>query len=242
MERNEARRIDEKLAEIYQRDAAHRADIAGAERTVRKYGAEHHFAKGCDARIAKAQAAREALAAEAAPLVAAYRSAPWSRFFLVDGNNGHVHSSMSCSTCFPTTSYGWLPELSGASEDEAVEEFGEKMCSICFTSAPTDPRCSRPGRRDRAAIEARAAEKAAKAAKKAEKAAASKLRGLIATAVEGRIDARLVARGAYSIENAFTRQQIEKGQEAERVLAAEYGIDPAEIEKKTSAKWRREGW
>jgi hypothetical protein len=62
----------------------------------------------------------------------------WSRFFLVVSSAGHVHSSMSCSTCRPTTRYGWLPELSGASEQQAVSKLGPALCTVCFASAPVD--------------------------------------------------------------------------------------------------------
>lgn len=60
----------------------------------------------------------------------------WSRFFLVTSNNGHIHSSMGCTTCFPSTSYNWVTELSGQSEEQAVEQLGEILCSKCFPSAP----------------------------------------------------------------------------------------------------------
>lgn len=75
------------------------------------------------------------------------RRGGWSRFFLVQG--GHVHSSMSCSTCNngaePTT-FGWLPEWSGQSERECIEglrgQGGDRraaiMCSVCFPSAPVE--------------------------------------------------------------------------------------------------------
>jgi hypothetical protein len=62
----------------------------------------------------------------------------WSRFFLVTSSAGHIHSSMSCSTCRPTTAYGWMPELSGKSEEEAVSTLGPALCSVCFPSAPVD--------------------------------------------------------------------------------------------------------
>jgi hypothetical protein len=62
----------------------------------------------------------------------------WSRFFLVTSSPGHVHSSMHCSSCRPTTTYGWLPELSGKDEATAVGELGPTLCSVCFTSAPTE--------------------------------------------------------------------------------------------------------
>lgn len=60
----------------------------------------------------------------------------WSRFHLVTSSAGHVHSSMSCHTCRPTTKFGWLPKLSGQTEAEAVSELGAVLCSACFPSAP----------------------------------------------------------------------------------------------------------
>lgn len=60
----------------------------------------------------------------------------WSRFFLVTSSQGHIHSSTGCSTCLPTTRFGWLPSVSGLTEKEAVEQHGERLCSVCFPSAP----------------------------------------------------------------------------------------------------------
>lgn len=63
----------------------------------------------------------------------------WSRFFVVTSSNGHIHSSMSCSTCRPTTTFGWLPSLSDKSMSEAIAHFGpaaECLCSVCFPDAP----------------------------------------------------------------------------------------------------------
>lgn len=63
----------------------------------------------------------------------------WSRFFLVTSSNGHIHNSRHCSTCRPTTTFGWLPYLSGKDESEAIDFFGpaaEALCSVCFPYAP----------------------------------------------------------------------------------------------------------
>ena len=60
----------------------------------------------------------------------------WSRFFAVPG--GHIHSSMNCSTCQWTTTYGWLPDVSGLDEEAAVEAHGALLCTICFPSAPVE--------------------------------------------------------------------------------------------------------
>jgi hypothetical protein len=62
----------------------------------------------------------------------------WSRFFLVTNTNGHIHRSMSCSTCFYSTQFSWLTELSGLTEAEAVAEYGEILCTVCFPSAPVE--------------------------------------------------------------------------------------------------------
>jgi hypothetical protein len=88
---------------------------------------------GFDAQLADARARIEAGNE-------AFRAAGgWSRFFLVQG--GHIHSSMSCSTCNngeAMTSFGWLPALSGLTEAEAVAEHGAILCTVCFPSAPVE--------------------------------------------------------------------------------------------------------
>lgn len=76
------------------------------------------------------------LQAEADELEATYTG--WSRFFLVTSSTGHIHSSMACSTCRPTTTFGWLPGLSGKTEEDAVAEHGPALCSVCFPSAPVE--------------------------------------------------------------------------------------------------------
>ncbi len=78
------------------------------------------------------------LKAEAAPLEAEFNAAPWSRFFLVQNTNGHIHSSMRCSTCRFDTRFAWLPTLSGLTEKDAVDEHGTILCSVCYPSAPTE--------------------------------------------------------------------------------------------------------
>jgi hypothetical protein len=79
-----------------------------------------------------------AIRAEMEPLNAEYDAKPWSRFFLVQNQGGHIHSSMACSTCHPTTSFGWLPTLSGLHEADAVAEHGPLLCTVCFPSAPVE--------------------------------------------------------------------------------------------------------
>lgn len=88
------------------------------------------------AKLAERQAAAAAINAEIDRLEESYTG--WSRFFLVTSSPGHIHSSMHCSSCRPTTTYGWLPQLSGKTEDAAVAEHGPTLCSVCFPSAPVE--------------------------------------------------------------------------------------------------------
>lgn len=113
---------------------------------------------------------RSVLIVASAPYEAEYLQRRWSRYFLVTNSNGHVHRGMDCSTCYSTTEYSWLPELSGCDESVMIEEFGEKACTVCFPSAPANPAFHAPGRRDREAVAARDAEKAEKQAAKDAKA------------------------------------------------------------------------
>ena len=46
---------------------------------------------------------------------------------------------MDCTTCFPTTQYGWLVNLADCDEDAMIEEWGEMACTVCFPTAPTNP-------------------------------------------------------------------------------------------------------
>ena len=62
----------------------------------------------------------------------------WSRFYTVKG--GHIHYDITgyrCSRTF-TTQHGWNPDLSGATEDEAVAKLGPSLCTHCFPSAPVE--------------------------------------------------------------------------------------------------------
>lgn len=76
------------------------------------------------------------LLVEREPLELAYFANPWSRFFLVNG--GHIHASQQCHTLRPTTQIGWLPELSGLTEGDAVQAHGTILCSHCFPTAPVE--------------------------------------------------------------------------------------------------------
>lgn len=58
----------------------------------------------------------------------------WSRFWLVK----HIHNTQHCSSFRENTRVGWLPQVSGLTEVEAVSEYGATLCTICFPSAPVE--------------------------------------------------------------------------------------------------------
>ncbi len=96
-----------------------------------------------------------------------FHADPWSRFFLVTSSNGHIHRWMNCSTCRVTTTFGWLPNLSGLTDAEAVAhpDGGPYLCQVCFPAARPEWCRDRPAPVDPAKVaaqEARAAEKAKK--------------------------------------------------------------------------------
>jgi hypothetical protein len=72
------------------------------------------------------------------------RRGGWARFFIVQNSNGHIHTGMNCGTCRPSTSFGWLPDLSGLTEADAVKAHGPLLCSVCFPSAPSEWTAGKP--------------------------------------------------------------------------------------------------
>lgn len=106
-------------------------------------------------------------------LNAIYDQDPWTRAFLVINSNGHVHSSMDCSTCFATTRYNWLVQYSNDDEKTIVEDAGQDACTVCYPSAPAEV-LNRPSRIVTADKVAKAQAKAEREAKKAEKIAKEK--------------------------------------------------------------------
>lgn len=101
------------------------------------------------------------------------RRGGWTRAFFVANAGGHVHRSMNCSTCYPTTRFQWLPSYSGKDENEIVGDAGNRACTICYPSAPVEV-LNRPSKindpEKEAARQEREAKKAAKDAATAAKA------------------------------------------------------------------------
>ena len=106
-------------------------------------------------------------------LNAIYNLDPWTRAFLVLASNGHVHSSMDCNTCFPTTRYQWLIQYSNDDEATIVDDAGKDACTICYPSAPAET-LNRPSRIVTADKIAKAQAKAERDAKREAKLAKEK--------------------------------------------------------------------
>lgn len=73
-----------------------------------------------------------------APYEDRYADERWSRAWLVTNAGGHVHKDTQCSTCFPTTQYDLVTEMSGKDEDYIVSMAGEGACTVCYPDAPVN--------------------------------------------------------------------------------------------------------
>jgi hypothetical protein len=170
-------KIDTELSSWYDKhwDLSSKLDIA--EGTKKFY--EKHYATRVDEiekatkKIAEIKSEIGAVNVEIAKLNKIYNQDPWTRAFLVLASNGHVHSSMDCNTCFPTTRYNWLVQYSNDDENTIVEDAGQDACTICYPSAPAEV-LNRPSRIVTADKIAKAQAKAERDAKREAKLAKQK--------------------------------------------------------------------
>jgi hypothetical protein len=94
----------------------------------------------------------------------------WQRWLRVTNGNGHVHLDTNCQTCFPTTQWGLVPDLSGLNAKEMVEEVGDMACTVCFPWAPATKGWARTAAEREDIKRANQMEKVRKAAEKEAKA------------------------------------------------------------------------
>lgn len=132
---------------VYRRGFRGSASAAEVSETIAAWRAQPEAERSPDARdilrrqdeVDKHLAQARAVEREMEPYDHEFaRRGGWTRAFLVSNGDGHVHSSMSCSTCRPTTQYHWVTELSDHDEAEIVEAAGERACTVCYPSAPVD--------------------------------------------------------------------------------------------------------
>lgn len=132
---------------LYWLKAAREVEAGIAKHLSGKYGNQYfgwkqETADGYRTKADGYQAKVDDLAMEMLPYEAEFARRPWTRFYVVQG--GHIHSSMDCSTCNKMgkrTKFGWLPEMSGQSEDQALEALVTEsaktiLCTVCYPSAP----------------------------------------------------------------------------------------------------------
>lgn len=132
--------IDTALAELYDKKYALLSSKMGAEESVKfvkKYypNSERQMADAVK-RVETADAKLAEVKTEIAEVEKLYTG--WTRAFLVSNTNGHIHSTMSCSTCFANTRFIWLPNLSGEDKMKIAELAGESACTICYPDAPSE--------------------------------------------------------------------------------------------------------
>jgi hypothetical protein len=170
-------KIDTELSELHNQRWAILDKIASAKDSLKFY--QKHYPNRaeeiskCEEKIATFQDELFKVGNQILDLDAIYDQDPWTRAFLVINNNGHVHSSLDCSTCFPTTRYQWLIQYSNDDEKTIVEDAGQDACTICYPSAPAET-LNRPSRIVTADKIAKAQAKAEREAKKAERIAKEK--------------------------------------------------------------------
>jgi hypothetical protein len=179
----------------------------------------------------------------------------WSRAFLVTSSDGHVHSSMHCSTCNNgqyRTSFHWQPEYSGADEAAIIAAAGYRACTVCYPNAPVDATpASHPTKMFSAdekvaqkAREERAAAKVARDAKRIANALTADGSELIVTDGNGHREAFRTERAAttWLVQSiGYNRYFGYKASfEAERTvieaLAAKHSKTVAEVEAEIAAK------
>jgi len=170
-------KIDTELSELHNQRWSLVSNLESAEDTKKFY--EKHYPNKVEVinkaieKITEIKSEIFKVNGQIRDLDAIYDQDPWTRAFLVLASNGHVHSSLDCSTCFPTTRYQWLIQYSNDDEATIVDDAGQDACTICYPSAPAET-LNRPSRIVTADKIAKAQAKAEREAKKAERIAKEK--------------------------------------------------------------------
>lgn len=173
--------VDTELADLYDQIwvinsqiRTMRADMKSYEKSsFASFDQKNEYAKKILNKCAMLLEKRMPLNARVEELDAAYNLDPWTRAFLVINSNGHVHSSMACTTCFSTTRYNWLVQYSNDNEATIVADAGQDACTVCYPTAPAET-LNRPSRIVTADKIAKAEAKAARDAKREAKLAKAK--------------------------------------------------------------------
>lgn len=247
-----ALKTDEAIADYYTQIEAVRADIAAARRVVESkyYGdetkAEHQSQIDANLIILAA------LIQNVDELNQIWiDNGRWTRTFIVPG--GHVHSSMNCHTCFPTTAFYWVTDYSGVDEAEIVENAGDRACTICFPTAPVDRPTTMYTPAEKAAkadAAARADAKIAREAKRIAKAPTASGDPLVIPSMYGTrtqtVKTEATARQEwnraedYKDSNGFGADRLNLIQELiENALAAKHNVSPIAIREELQKRYAK---
>lgn len=166
--------IDTKLAELYMAEAKarhlyNRIQQAFVDEQVAKVEGKYYYNPFTQADEQDAYEKLHAIIEQELPLEAEYERRPWQRYWHVTNNNGHIHDSQSCSSCYPDTQYAWRTDLSGLRDTEVVEREAYNACSVCMPIAPAEQQAARKRYNEEQRAQ-RAAERQAKKDAKAQKA------------------------------------------------------------------------
>jgi hypothetical protein len=162
--------IDTALANLYNEKFDLEMKIDSYRRSIEVYAEREYYASA----KSKAEAKVRELVLEVGEVLKKKRVLEdkytgWSRAFLVSNTNGHIHSSMDCATCFDTTRYVWLTDLSGQDRLEIAGLAGEKACSVCYPDAPSEYFARKCQLEDPAVVKAREERAEAKAVREAKR-------------------------------------------------------------------------
>ncbi|MFJ8965340.1 hypothetical protein ACIRG5_38740 [Lentzea sp. NPDC102401] len=182
----------------------------------------------------------------------------WTRAWLVLNTGGHVHRSMLCRTCFESTKFAWLTQLSGHDEAEVVDLAGKAACTECYPSAPVEVR-NRPSRIKTPEQLARDEQKAERAKAKAAKAITAPGGLPLRTTHSGVITTEFSARREYCELLSYARYLAKRNVAHNREAIAEHHEDASliltalaakhdrteddlreELAPKVEARWKRE--
>lgn len=260
--------IDTEIARLANEIAKRCLVISQASRTIELEirhpapfgGVNQHRINQCESLISIANREINGLREQRAPLDDEFERRGWTRYYLVDSHNGHVHFDVSQSRCSRqvSTSHLWLTSESGKPAEEVVALAGERACTQCFPWAPTETRSRPCAYRTPSEIEqeTRRQERAAKAAARAVKAITNPDGSPLRITVDGRRDTLATVRAAelrcvdlmfWPAWNLRSRTE-EESKAIERILIClavkantTMDIKRDEINKKYHAKCKREG-
>lgn len=233
--------IDEELARLEIEHAKAQKALARLTASVERLANDGmtEYANELQPRIEQARQAIAQCEAAARPLNTEFeRRGGWTRAWLVLNTGGHVHRTTACRTCFPSTQFAWLTQLSGQDETEIVELAGKAACTECYPSAPVDVR-NRPSRIKTPEQLAREAAKAERAKVKAAKAITAPDGTPLHTKGYGQIDTEFTARQSYADALAYARHLAKRNVVYHRDTIAAYREDAQLILAALAAKHGR---